>query len=218
MLKFSKFKIISVILLAVASVLYTLPNMWSEATRERVRTSVPSWVPSAIVPHKAIPLGLDLQGGVHLLMEADTNGIVRIRATVLQQDVRRVLRENSIPIVGGIGLQGRTVQVRLAETANRETALAKLRELSVVVGNAVIGPTGARSLLVEEPEPRVIRLTMTDEEIRDQISRIMGQSLEVVRRRIDPDGIKEPNLQRQGQDRILIRERRGAAGIPHGRG
>jgi protein-export membrane protein SecD len=204
MLKFSKFKIISVVLLAIASVLYTLPNFWTEETRDRVKASVPAWIPTAIVPHKAIPLGLDLRGGVHLLMEADTNGIIRLRATVLQQDVRRVLRDNAIPVVGGIGITGKTVQVRLAENANRETALAKLRDLSVLIGNAVLGATGARTLLVEEPEPRLIRLTMTDEEIRDQISRIMGQSLEVVRRRIDPDGIKEPNLQRQGTDRILI--------------
>jgi protein-export membrane protein SecD len=204
MLRFSKFKVLSVVLLALASILYTLPNLWSEETRDRVAKAIPAWIPSIIVPHKAIPLGLDLRGGVHLLMEADTAAIIRNRATVLQQDVRRVLRENSIPISGGIGIQGRTVQVRLAESANRETGVAKLRELSTFIGNAVLGQTSARTLLVEEPEPRLVRLTMTDEEIRDQISRIMGQSIEVVRKRIDPDGIKEPNIQRQGSDRILI--------------
>ncbi|MCA3564227.1 MAG: protein translocase subunit SecD [Methylocystis sp.] len=204
MLKFSKFKIIAVLLLAIASVVYTLPNLWTEATREQVKAAFPSWVPAAIIPHRAIPLGLDLQGGVHLLMEADTAGIVRLRANVLQQDVRRVLRENTIPIVGGVGVSGRSVQVRLAENANRELALSKLRELSVPIGNAVLGQSGARTLIVEEPEPRLIRLTVTDEEVRDQISRIMAQSIEVVRRRIDDKGIKEPNLQRQGQDRILI--------------
>jgi protein-export membrane protein SecD len=204
MLKFSKFKILAVVLLALASILYTLPNMWSEQTRESVRAAIPAWVPAVLVPHKAIPLGLDLRGGVHLLMEADTNGIVRNRGLSLQQEVRRVLRESAIPVIGGVGLQGRTVQVRLAENANRETALAKLRELAQPITNAVLGQTSARSLRVEEPEPGVVRLTITDEEIRDQTTRIMGQSIEVVRRRIDPEGVKEPNLQRQGLDRILI--------------
>jgi len=204
MLKFSRFKILSVLLLALASILFTLPNLWTPQTREQVAKSVPSWFPSGLVPHRAIPLGLDLQGGVHLLMEADTAAMIRNRAILLQQDVRRVLRENSIPVTGGIGIQGRVVQVRLAENANRPVALAKLGELSTLIGNAVLGQTGARTLVIEEPEPRLVRLAITDEEIRDQVSRIMGQSIEVVRRRIDPDGIKEPNIQRQGADRILI--------------
>ena len=164
---------------------------------------MPAWL-SLIVPHKAIPLGLDLRGGVHLLMEADTNGVIGARVTALQNDVRRVFREATIPVQGGIGVQGRSVRVRIGENANRETALAKLRELSTPISNAVIGQTSARNVLVEEVEPSVFRLTVTDDEIRDQITRVMGQSLEVVRKRIDPDGVKEPNLQRQGADRILI--------------
>ncbi len=203
MLKFSRSKMFGVLLLALASVLYTLPNLWSEQTRENVLKAVP-WLPAAIVPHKAIPLGLDLQGGVHLLMEADSASIIRNRALVLQQEVRRVLRDNNIPVVGGIGIQGRTVQVRVAESGNRETAQTRLRELSQPIGNPMLGQTSGRTLLVEEPEPRLFRLTITDEEVRDQMSRVMGQSIEVVRRRIDPDGIREPNIQRQGADRILI--------------
>ncbi len=61
MFKYSKFKILSVVLLALASVVYNLPNLWSEQTRESVKAAIPVWVPSIIVPHKAIPLGLDLQ-------------------------------------------------------------------------------------------------------------------------------------------------------------
>jgi protein-export membrane protein SecD len=204
MLKFSKFKILSVVMLTLISILYTIPNLWTEQTRDRVKAAIPAWVPSIIVPHKAIPLGLDLQGGVHLLMEADTAGVVRNRAITLQQDVRRTLRDNSIPVQGAIGIQGRAVQFRIGEGANRETALAKLRELSTPITSAVLGQTGARNVLVEEPEAGIFRLTLTEEEIRDQISRIMSQSIEVVRRRIDPDGVKEPNIQRQGADRILI--------------
>jgi protein-export membrane protein SecD len=204
MFKYSKFKILSVVLLALASVVYNLPNLWTEETRERVKASIPSWIPSIIVPHRAIPLGLDLQGGVHLLMEADTQGVIRNRAITLQQDVRRILRDNSIPVQGAIGIQGRAVQFRIGEGASRETARTRLAELSTPINSAVLGQTGARSVLIEEPEPGVFRLSLTEEEIRDQISRIMSQSIEVVRRRIDPDGVKEPNIQRQGADRILI--------------
>jgi protein-export membrane protein SecD len=118
--------------------------------------------------------------------------------------VRQTLRDNSIPVQGAIGVQGRAVQFRIGEGANRETTLAKLRELSTPINSAVLGQTAARNVLVEEPEPGVFRLTLTEEEIKDQISRIMSQSIEVVRRRIDPDGVKEPNIQRQGSDRILI--------------
>lgn len=203
MFRFSRLKVFGVVLLALASILYTLPNFWTEATRDRVAQAL-SWLPAAVVPNKAIPLGLDLQGGVHLLMEADTNSIIRNRALVLQQDVRRTLREAGVNVVGGVGIQGRAVQVRIAETANRDTARARLNDLSTPIGNALLGQGSARAVTVEEPEPRLFRLSITDEEVRDQISRVMGQSIEVVRRRIDPDGIREPNLQRQGVDRILL--------------
>jgi protein-export membrane protein SecD len=204
MFRYSKFKILSVVLLALASIVYNLPNLWSEQTRERVKASIPAFIPSVLVPHKAIPLGLDLQGGVHLLMEADTAGVVRNRAITLQQDVRRILRDNQIPVQGTIGVTGRTVQFRIGEGANRETTRTRINELSQPITNAVLGQTGARNVLIQEPEPGIFRLTLTDDEIRDQITRIMGQSIEVVRKRIDPDGVKEPNLQRQGSDRILI--------------
>jgi protein-export membrane protein SecD len=204
MFRYSKFQILGVVLLALSSIVYNLPNLWTEQTRDRVRAAIPSWVPSIVVPHKAIPLCRDLQGGVHLLMEADTAGVIRNRAITLQQDVRRTLRDNSIPVQGAIGIQGRAVQVRIGEGANRENALNRLRELSQPISSAVLGQTGARNVLVEEPEPGLFRLTLTEEEIRDQITRIMSQSIEVVRRRIDPDGVKEPNIQRQGADRILI--------------
>ncbi len=204
MFKYSRYTVLAMVLLALASIVYNLPNFWSEETRDRVKASIPAWIPSIIVPHKAIPLGLDLQGGVHLLMEADTAGVVRNRAITLQQDVRRALRDNGLPVQGAIGIQGRAVQFRLGEGGNRTMALEKMRALSQPIANPVLGQTGARTLTVEEPEPGLFRLTLTEEEIREQITRIMSQSLEVIRRRIDPDGVKEPNLQRQGSDRILI--------------
>jgi preprotein translocase subunit SecD len=170
---------------------------------ERVR-AIAGYLPSFIVPKGSIKLGLDLQGGVHVMLEADRAGLQRDLVRQLQEDVRRVLRTERVAPTGGIVAQARGVSLRITDAAGRARVFPRLQELAVPVQNAVLGATGARSLEVVDLGDGLITLAITDAELNDRIRRAVDQSLEIFRKRIDPDGVREPAIQRQGLDRIVV--------------
>ncbi len=117
-----------------------------------------------------------------------------------------------------------------SEADDRQRALPRLRELAQPISNPVLGSTGNSTIAVQElPDGR--RADRDHEAgLREKIGRSAGQSIEVIRRRVDETGTKEPQIQRQGLDRILVQvpasrtARRsrpasadGEAGIPSGR-
>jgi protein-export membrane protein SecD len=204
MLRFSTWKTLSVVLLALAAILFSAPNLWLESTRKSVVAALPSFVPVALVPHKAMPLGLDLQGGIHILLEVDTADVIRSQVTVLRDDVRRILREQRVVVAGGVNLINRGVQLRVAEAADRAKLLPELRKLAVPLGNQLVGTTAGLSLNITEQPDGLIQMVVSDAAVLDKTRRTVEQSIEVIRRRVDPDGVKEPNIQRQGADRILV--------------
>jgi preprotein translocase subunit SecD len=204
MLRFSKTKIISTLGVVLIGLLLAVPSLIGREERAAFQAAIPSWVPSWLVPTRAIVLGLDLQGGSHILLEVDQGDLVRTQALTLRDDVRRVLRETGVAAEGGIQLTPRGVQLRVADPASRARLMPKLRELSTPISNAVLGQTGARNLDVNENESGLIQLIYTDQGITDRVRRAVDQSIEVIRRRVDQLGTTEPSIQRQGADRILV--------------
>ena len=92
MMRYTRFQTMAVLLLALCGFLYSMPSVMTPEQREGIRKSL-SFLPEWIVPHQAIVLGLDLQGGSHVLLEVDTATIVRTQVNGLRDDVRRILRE-----------------------------------------------------------------------------------------------------------------------------
>lgn len=204
MLRFSRTKIATTLGFLALMLLLAVPSMMSREQRNAYKASIPSWVPSWAVPTRAIVLGLDLQGGSHILMEVDRADLVRSQAVQLRDDTRRVLRETGVAFEGGIQLNPRGVQVRVSDPAGRARLLPKLRELSQPITNVILGQTGARTLDVTESPDGLIQILLSSDGITDRVRRAIEQSIEVIRRRIDSTGTVEPSIQRQGADRILI--------------
>ncbi|GBD43474.1 hypothetical protein HRbin40_00947 [bacterium HR40] len=175
-------------------VLASLPNLVSKETLARL----PDWLPK-----RQITLGLDLQGGSHLLLEVDTEALVRERLENLVSDIRATLRPARIGY-RGLGVHGESVVLTLTDPAQTDAALEKLRELNPLV--QAIGFTGGTIREFEIEADRDGRITMRlSERGREQlVGAAVQQSLEVVRRRIDELGTREPTIQRQGENRILV--------------
>jgi len=203
MLRFSRLKTFGVVMLTVMAVLYAMPSLLSPQTRKAIEQSIPSFVPRWIVPHQAIVLGLDLQGGSHVLLEVDTQAVLRAQINTLRDDVRRLLREEKISLSGGIGVQPRGVAVRVPEAAERTRLLPRLRELTQPVGGA-LGQTGQSTVEITEPGDGLIQLTVTEAGVNERVRKSIDQAIEVLRKRVDALGTTEPNIQRQGLDRILV--------------
>jgi protein-export membrane protein SecD len=204
MLRFSRWKIAAIVAVIAYGVLLASPNLLSPEQRLAVKRSVPSWVSSWVIPTNAMPLGLDLQGGSHVLLEIDLPDLMRSLMAHLRDDVRRVLRENRVAVQGGIQTVQNTVQLRIPDRGDRERAMPKLRDLSQPIINPILGQTGVRELEVTETPDGLIQLAYTDQGLNERIRRATEQALEVIRRRVDALGTTEPTIQRQGVGRIVV--------------
>src|SRR5688572_24587432 len=133
MLRFSTSKTLAIIAVILYGCLLAAPNLLTREQRASLERAIPRWIPSWVLPTKAMPLGLDLQGGSHVLLEIDSPDLMRSLTVQLRDDVRRVLREGRATPQGGIQPLPRGVQIRLADSADRERLLPKLRELSALI-------------------------------------------------------------------------------------
>jgi len=192
MLYFSRWKAIGTVLTAVIVCLFMVPNFFPEAT---VKTW-PEWAQRHLV------LGLDLQGGSHILLEVDVNDVKKQRLDALLDDVRRTLRDAKAGYQG-LARRGDSVEVRIRENADFPAVFAKLRELSTPLGG-LAGGTGQRSLDVSDQGNRLVRLTVTSAALNERIRQVVEQSIPIIEKRINGLGLVEPTIQRQGADRILV--------------
>ena len=105
MLYFSRWKAMAVVLTTLIVCAFVVPNFISE----KVVDSWPKWAQRHIV------LGLDLQGGSHILLEVDTNAVRKEKLETLRDDVRRVVRENRLGSPGAATVRGNAVEFRVRE-------------------------------------------------------------------------------------------------------
>src|SRR5512141_465527 len=147
MLYFTRWKAAAIVLTAFVVCLFAVPNFLPE----KMVQSWPKWAQRHVV------LGLDLQGGSHILLEVDTK---TVRMETLRDDMRRVLREARIGYTGLV-VRGNSAEVRLREGANPDQALEKLRTLSQPLGG-LLGGTGGRNIDVTAEPGGLIRLTLSD--------------------------------------------------------
>ncbi len=162
------------------------------------RDAWPDWLPSGI-----INLGLDLRGGAHLLAEVQVADVYRDRIDALWPEVRDALRTEraTVGAVRRMESPPDELRVRIGEAAGMPRGLEVVQQLARPVVS-VFG-IGTNDLTVAaEGQDIVVRLS--DEEKRATDDRTIRQSLEIVRRRVDEVGTREPTIQRQGEDRVLI--------------
>ena len=195
MLHFSNFKISGIALLLLLGVIFALPNFM----REETRLSLPGFIPSG-----TLNLGLDLQGGSHLLLSVDTDTVQRERLEDLTSDIRLALRGERIGY-SGLSRSNGGVSVTIRDAADVEKASEVLQGLAQPVAGSVLTSFEQRAdLQVENTDEQTFVLSATEDAIASQNTRTVQQSIEIIRRRVDELGTTEPTIQRQGEKRILV--------------
>jgi preprotein translocase subunit SecD len=192
MLHVTRWQKIIVLSMLFLGFLFTLPNFLPES----VRASFPPWL-----PRTAINLGLDLQGGSYLLLEVDMPGVVKERLETMRTDIRAQLRRARINFTG-LDLSGNGVSLRISNAEQVEAARTILR--TIAQPPATFLGLGANEYSITETGDGNFTLQMTEQYQRQMQSQIVSQSIEVVRRRIDELGTREPSIQQQGTERILV--------------
>jgi preprotein translocase subunit SecD len=207
-----------ILLVLLAGLSFAFPNFFyerverhndavAEMERDGIETDAllaeqalwPSFLPSTLVN-----LGLDLRGGAHLLAEVRVEDVYVARMDALWPEVRDTLRDlrNEVGGIRRIDADPGLLQVRLENAEGMSAAVAAVRAL----GQPVVSLTGAigDTTLDVSGSGDILTVRLSDAEQQATNDRTMQQSIEIVRRRVDEAGTREPTIQRQGQDRILI--------------
>ena len=193
MLHFARWKIIAIVLACVAGIVFALPNLFSKET-------VAGW--PDFMPKRQLSLGLDLRGGAHLLLQMDSAELRKDWLETIRDDARKQLRDAKIGFTG-LGVSGNVVQVKLLKPEEADKALTELRKLIQPIGSAILGTSG-NDLEVTKADESTLVLEPSAQGIQQRTSNASGAAIETVRRRIDAMGTTEPNILRQGLDRILV--------------
>lgn len=186
MIHIPRWKKIVILAVCVLSLIYSFPNLLDKKMREGLQASVPGWVPL-----NAVNLGLDLQGGSHLLLQVEVDKVIDERQGGLVNAIRPELREQKIGYTRIVAIpQG--VRVTLRETGDVNKMKTIMRQMDDQL-----------DILVAE-DGLTVEGKLTEASIRKIRDQTLGQSIEIVRRRVDETGTREPSIARQGEDRIVV--------------
>ena len=184
MLQFETWKKAIVLLLVAIGILYALPNLFSRGDDKGG---------PAFIPGQAINLGLDLQGGSHLLLQADLNAVIAERMVGVQENLRLAFRAEKIRF-RNLKAEKDLVSFVLRDAADDSVVNTRME--------TILRDLGSDFDAVQSGQSTTIRFNEAG--LQNLANQTVEQAIEIIRRRLDPDGTKEPVIQRQGKDRILV--------------
>jgi protein-export membrane protein SecD len=193
MMYFAPWKKVAIWVVCLLGVILSLPNILPRSTLD----ALPSWVPA-----RQINLGLDLRGGSYLLLEVDMKTVIDSRLTNIQDSIRSLLRRENVTYTD-LAVKDRSVGFTLADPSQADRVRTLLAD-NLVSGNVDPLAGNQRDLDISVGSDGKAALTLTEVGLRDREARAVEQSIEIVRRRVDESGTKEPLISRQGTDRILL--------------
>lgn len=184
MLVIPRWKLWTILGVCFLGALFAMPNV---LTPQQVQ-KMPPWL------RNTINLGLELRGGSHLQLEVDLKAVVKEYLSNLLDDTRSHLRKEKI------GYTNLAVDTKTGSTPVLTFILRNAHEAD----KAVKALKAVDSGLTVTVEGEKIIATLGEQILEQRNRSIIDQSIEVVRRRVDESGTKEPIIQRQGNDRIVV--------------
>jgi preprotein translocase subunit SecD len=217
MLQFSLWQKILIWSVCALGILFALPNAFY--TRVEIKNDIakalskglqissddiansknwPSFLPSNLVN-----LGLDLRGGAHLLAEVKVEDVYAQRLDAMWQEVRDILRaeRNDIGTIRRQGGRDDQLRVKISKIAGMDKAISAVETLARPVTS--LSGVGSKDMEVSSDQ-EILIIEFSEAEKIALNTRTMEQSLEIIRRRVDEVGTREPTIQKQGERRILI--------------
>ena len=161
--------------------IYTLSNY----------NEIPSWLHA--INAQPVSLGLDLKGGVHFLLQIDTENVKNSRANQLESNLRNFLIDNGIRYSNVLNNKNEVIFSLINTKINEET----LQVLSDAFSDYDIS-------LTEETDQQNLIVRLSDDSLADDVKASMTKNLAILRSRVDELGVSQPIIQRQGKDRIIV--------------
>ncbi len=186
MIRATRWAVIATSVLVAWSFLTAAPLVLPEKTQDAIAKVMPSWYPS-----HGPNLGLDLQGGAHLLLQVDMETAAADRLASTMDALRSDLRKEKIGYQNlRVDRAKQQIVFRLRDPAEKDKAETAIRSLGADYERSE--ENGQYTLVMTEPAQRTLQ------------KQVIDQSIEIIRRRVDETGTREPVIQAQGTDRVLV--------------
>lgn len=182
-----------IVIVAILGILFTIPSFLP-------KDILANW--PGFLPKQTVVLGLDLQGGSHLLLQVNRESIITERIKTLRRDVRSALA-NDNGIGNLITTRPDSITIELTDPTQKAAAMTAVQKLQNNVSSS-FGVGGVPELAFSETTDGKIVVSLTPDGVKERMSSLVAQSMEVIRNRVDEVGTTEPTIQRQGQDRVLL--------------
>jgi preprotein translocase subunit SecD len=197
MLNVAPWRIWLVLIVTLAGLVLASPNF----IPANIRSTVP-----VLRDLNPVNLGLDLQGGAYLLYQVDVAALEKQQLDTVVDDMARVLREAEPRIsYSGRGVSQGAARLRLVNPEDGARAMAALeKELAQPIDAGGFGGRQEKSILFTLTPDGAIEGRMARPAVDQLVRRAVDQSREVIMRRIDPGGVSETSVTRQGADRIVV--------------
>lgn len=197
MINISRGQIIAVIGICLLGLIFASPNLLDRKTAE----GLPGYLPS-----QQFSLGLDLQGGAHLLFKVEMEKVFETNLKDLEKTVRTNLRARATRVrYLNLRTTANGVSFKLVEPSQSDTARRAIRNaISDLDGaqNALTGQGAAYEFDIGSDGQ--VAITLTDAGRARITERTVEQVMQVIRKRVDETGVREPVIQKQGTDRVLV--------------
>jgi preprotein translocase subunit SecD len=183
MLQFSKIKIFAIIAVCIFAIAFAAPSFLSGFSDNSLVKKTLNYL-----PQDKVNLGLDLRGGSQLMLEVDFDYYISEQIHNLSQEIKSFFREDSIGAI--FQDESEKITILLSDKSQKTAAIKLIKKLS-------------RNIEIDEDEA-VISIYFSADEINLIKQNLIQQSIEIIRRRVDETGTREPTIQAQGQNRILL--------------
>lgn len=183
MLNFSKPKIFLILAACFLALYLAAPSLIPENSDSKILQNL-----AKVLPQQKVNLGLDLRGGSQLMLEVDFDYYIKEQLNNLREEIKNSFRDEQIRVIPEIS--GNKITYVLADDEQKKQAKKLIKKLAK---NVEINESGGQ-----------VEVYFSRDEVELIRQNLIKQSIEIVRRRIDESGTKEPTIQAQGESRILL--------------
>ena len=204
----SYFRIFLITLVCLFAAFFASPNFFYSTVDKKlnVPTSLSSW--PNFMPTTLVKLGLDLRGGVYMLLEVKTDDVMREKFDFLWTDIRSSLikKRKELGAIRRIDTAGDQLQIQIGNADNVNLAIMEIEKFnsSTELFSSRWSGSVTRDVLEISSAENVVAISFSEEQKTALEKQVIDQSLEIIRRRVDETGTREPTIQKQGRKRVLV--------------
>ena len=204
----SFFRIFLILIICLSAILFASPNFFYSTVDRKLNdvTQTSAW--PDFMPSTLVKLGLDLRGGVYMLLEVKTDDVIKEKFDFLWSDIRRSLvkKRKELGSIRRIDSPSDQLKIEIGNQEGISFAIQEIEEFnsSTTLFSSRWSGSVTRDVLEISSVDNTIIIKFSNEQIIALEKQVIDQSLEIIRRRVDETGTREPTIQKQGRKRVLV--------------